>query len=72
MEPDPLMEYKQGTKIKKSCFIITIILVKNQIAINVKTVTWRLIPVYNYNKVEIEVNTNCDTRFQAQVLEDRI
>lgn len=39
MEPDPLMEYKQGTKIKKSCFIITIILVKNQIAINVKTVT---------------------------------
>lgn len=38
-EPDPLMEYKQGTKIKKSCFIITIILVKNQIAINEKTVT---------------------------------
>lgn len=39
MEPDPLMEYKQRTKIKKSCFIIAIILVKNQIAINVKTVT---------------------------------
>lgn len=72
MEPDPLMEYKQGTKIKKSCFIITIILVKNQIAINVKTVTWSFRPVYNYNKVEIEVNTNRDTRFQAQVLEDRI
>lgn len=72
MEPDPLMEYKQGTKIKKSCFIITIILVKNQIAINVKNVTWSFRPVYNYNKVEIEVNTNCDTRFQAQVLEDMI
>lgn len=70
MEPDPLMEYKQGTKIKKSCFIITIILVKNQIAFNVKSVTGSFI--YNYDKVEIEVNTNRDTRFQAQVLEDMI
>lgn len=70
MEPDPFMEYKQGTKIKKSCFIITIILAKNQVAINVKSVTGSFI--YNYNKVEIEVNTNRDTRCQAQVLEDRI